>query len=97
MIERSVLLSDGEIFPTEWLQLREPTTEGDADEPTVEGNHIILPLDGSLSLEDMDRYIVSTALERAGHNMSAAARTLGTTRQTLRYRAQKYGLTDPKS
>jgi transcriptional regulator with GAF, ATPase, and Fis domain len=63
----------------------------------VEGNHIILPLDGSLSLEDMDRYIVSTALERADHNMSAAARTLGTTRQTLRYRAQKYGLTESKS
>ncbi len=80
----------------EWLQLPERNAENDADEPTVEGNHIILPLDGSLSLEDMDRYIVSTALERADHNMSAAARTLGTTRQTLRYRAQKYGLTDSK-
>ena len=95
VIERSVLLSDGEIFPMEWLQL--PDHQGEIDQPTVEGNYIILPLDGSLSLEDMDRYIVSTALERADHNMSAAARTLGTTRQTLRYRAQKYGLTDSKS
>lgn len=95
VIERSVLLSDGHTFPMEWLQLRERGGSND-DEPTVEGNHIILPLDGSLSLEDMDRYIVSTALERADYNMSAAARTLGTTRQTLRYRAQKYGLTDPK-
>jgi multidrug efflux pump subunit AcrB len=50
-----------------------------------------------MSAEDMDRYIVSTALERADYNMSAAARTLGTTRQTLRYRAQKYGLSDGKS
>jgi two-component system response regulator AtoC len=97
VIERSVLLSDSDIFPTEWLQLPDRPAGGEGPEPTVEGNHIILPLDGSLSLEDMDRYIVSTALERADHNMSAAARTLGTTRQTLRYRAQKYGLTDSKS
>ena len=97
VIERSVLLSDGVNFPMEWLQLPDRETAGDGAEPTVEGNHIILPLDGSLSLEDMDRYIVSTALERADHNMSAAARTLGTTRQTLRYRAQKYGLTESKS
>lgn len=96
VIERSVLLSDGTTFPTEWLQLPE-RDGGEPGEATVEGNHIVLPLDGSLSLEDMDRYIVSTALERADHNMSAAARTLGTTRQTLRYRAQKYGLTDPKN
>ena len=97
VIERSVLLSDTDTFPMEWLQLPDRQGGVEGDEPTVEGNHIILPLDGSLSLEDMDRYIVSTALERAGNNMSAAARTLGTTRQTLRYRAQKYGLTDPKS
>jgi two-component system response regulator AtoC len=95
VIERSVLLSDSDTFPMEWLQL--PDHQGENHQPTVEGNYIILPLDGSLSLEDMDRYIVSTALERADHNMSAAARTLGTTRQTLRYRAQKYGLTDSKS
>ena len=97
VIERSVLLSDTDTFPMEWLQLPDRQGGVEGDEPTVEGNHIILPLDGSLSLEDMDRYIVSTALERAGNNMSAAARTLGTTRQTLRYRAQKYGLTDSKS
>ena len=49
-----------------------------------------------LSREDFARFPF-TALERANHTMSAAARTLGTTRQTLRYRAQKYGLTDTKS
>jgi transcriptional regulator with GAF, ATPase, and Fis domain len=40
----------------------------------------------------MDRLIVRTALERSGFNLSAAARALGTTRQTVRYRASKYGL-----
>ena len=50
-----------------------------------------------MSLEDMDRHIVSTALERANFNLTAAARRLGTTRQTLRYRVRKYGLAVPAS
>ena len=47
--------------------------------------------------QDMDRHIVSTALERANFNLTAAARRLGTTRQTLRYRVRKYGLAVPAS
>ena len=48
---------------------------------------------GRIQGEEMDRFIVSAALERTDHNVTAAARILGTTRQTLRYRVQKYGLT----
>jgi transcriptional regulator with GAF, ATPase, and Fis domain len=40
----------------------------------------------------MDRHVVSTALARSHNNLSAAARMLGTTRQTLRYRVKKYGI-----
>ena len=40
----------------------------------------------------MEGKIVSEALERAGHNVTAAARLLGTSRETLRYRVNKYGL-----
>lgn len=103
VIERSVLLSENEVFPTQWLQLPARAAEatavpGDAlEKPHAaasrgDGDHVVLPLDGSMSLEDMDRYIVGNALERSGFNVTAAARMLGTTRQTLRYRAQKYGL-----
>ena len=52
----------------------------------------ILPLDGSMSLDDMEKQIVSAALERSDHNVTAAARLLGTSRETLRYRVNKYGL-----
>ena len=45
-----------------------------------------------MSLEDMDRHVVATAVMRAQGNLSAAARMLGTTRQTLRYRVKKYGI-----
>ncbi len=91
VLERSVLLSEGGVLSTQWLQLersspaRRPADSGDRD-------HLRFPLDGSLSIDEMEREIVRAALERAGNNTTAAARLLGTTRQTLRYRIQKYGL-----
>ncbi|MCI0654240.1 MAG: sigma-54-dependent Fis family transcriptional regulator, partial [Methylococcaceae bacterium] len=53
---------------------------------------LTIPLDGSMNLDDMDRYIIQIALERSQYNTTAAARALGTTRETLRYRIRKYGL-----
>ena len=98
VVERCVLFSEGETFPSQWLQLPggapPETNAGDAAGASVDGDRLTLPLDGSLSLEDMDRYIVKAALERTQFNVTAAARSLGTTRQTLRYRAKKYGLID---
>ena len=93
VIERCVLFSEGSVFSSRWLQLPgQPESKG---KPSSDTNSISLPLDGSMSLEDMDRYIVNTALEKTEYNMTAAARNLGTTRQTLRYRAQKYGIKAP--
>ncbi len=88
VVERCVLLSEDNIFPIQWLQL------GAATEPTVAvaGDQLCIPLDGSMVLEDMDRFIIKTALERNNGNVTGAARALGTTRETLRYRIQKYGL-----
>ena len=92
VVERCVLFSDCETFPSQWLQLPGAAAVAQPSTATVDGDRLVLPLDGSLSLEDMDRYIVKSALERADYNVTAAARSLGTTRQTLRYRAKKYGL-----
>ncbi|MCU0836802.1 MAG: sigma-54-dependent Fis family transcriptional regulator, partial [Chromatiaceae bacterium] len=91
VVERAVLLADGDVFPEHWLQLggglaRPPGV------PAVEGNRLIIPLDGSMALDEMDSYIIQTALAKSGYNITAAARALGTTRETLRYRIQKYHL-----
>lgn len=59
---------------------------------TTDNLHIHLPLDGSMALDDMDKFIIQTALDRADNNLTSAARALGTTRETLRYRVRKYGL-----
>jgi transcriptional regulator with GAF, ATPase, and Fis domain len=40
----------------------------------------------------MEKAIVETALARAEGNVTGAARLLKTTRETLRYRVEKFGL-----
>jgi two-component system response regulator AtoC len=90
-IERCVLLADGERLPVEWLQLGQPSRpEGGPPAISVDSGSLRLPIDGSLSLDDMEKMIIEQALERAHGNVSAAARILGTTRQTLRYRIEKH-------
>jgi two-component system response regulator AtoC len=90
VIERCVLLSDGDTLETRWLGLAPSSREPGA--PQVEGDRLCLPLDGSLSLDDMERRVIQEALARAQGNVTRAARLLGTTRQTLRYRIEKHGL-----
>ncbi|MDD2865126.1 MAG: sigma-54 dependent transcriptional regulator [Methylococcales bacterium] len=84
VIERCVLFADGTEFPAQWLQL------GTSEKVSIDNNYIHLPLDGSMALDDMDKFIIETALTRSGNNLAAAARMLGTTRETLRYRVKKY-------
>lgn len=92
-VERCVLFASGRDFPAQWLQLPgrglAPPTQ-DAPQTGQEG--LVIPLDGSMNLDDMDRHIIETTLARTQNNVVAAARALGTTRETLRYRIRKYGL-----
>ena len=53
--------------------------------------HIDFP-DSGLSLEAVERALLVRALEKASGNQSAAARLLGVSRDTLRYRMDKFGL-----
>lgn len=105
VIERCVLFADGKTFPAQWLQLTRPPAIATIrkNDPHLEDTNshseaksneqgIFLPLDGSMALDDMDRFIIKTALERADNNLTAAARALGATRETLRYRVRKYNL-----
>jgi DNA-binding NtrC family response regulator len=90
VVERCVLFSEDETFPEQWLQLQLP---GPARAETgANGDALPLPIDGSMSLDEMERQIIRSVLDRTRNNTAAAARLLGTTRQTLRYRIQKHGL-----
>ena len=92
VIERCVLFADGPVFPGQWLQLpgRQAPASGAGATETEDG--LFIPLDGSMDLDDMDRYIIETTLNRHHGNVTGAARALGTSRETLRYRVRKYGL-----
>ncbi len=103
VIERCVLLAKDEVFPTHWLQLKEycrPVEESSSSDGAEEDGYchvddrsrVTIPLDGSMSLEEMDKHIIHTALEKNDFNVMETARSLGTTRETLRYRMQKYNL-----
>lgn len=91
VIERSVLLSAGTVLSDRWLHLPSSSEESaPRDDPTS----LVIPLDGRMSLDEMEARIISSALERTRGNVSAAARLLGVSRQTLRYRIEKHGLAD---
>lgn len=93
VIERCVLLSTDEEFPIEWLQLKSSCTPSDNVENIKNATDSVkLPLDGSMALEEMDGHIIQTALQENDFNITETARVLKTTRETIRYRIQKYSL-----
>ncbi len=92
VLERCVLLALDHNLPTEWLQLQKQPTHNETPVPDANQQGVFIPLDGSLSLQDMEKFIIQNALDRCDANVTAAARMLGTTRETLRYRVQKYHL-----
>ncbi|MFT5720845.1 MAG: two-component system response regulator AtoC [Motiliproteus sp.] len=105
VIERSVLFADGDELPLQWLQLRPQVLVPCSDRVLEgrgtctlheEGTSIRVPFDGTLGLDDMDRFIICTALERNQHNVTATARMLNSTRDTLRYRIGKYAINLPE-
>lgn len=58
---------------------------------------VSLPPNGA-SLEEIEREVISAALEQCDGNVSAAARFLSISRQTLIYRMKKFGLSErPRS
>lgn len=104
VIERCVLFADSQVLPIRWLQLRPgqetsirvPPSDISSQQPEVSssnnGRFLQISLDGSLGLDDIDRAVIEAVLKRHHNNVAASARTLNTTRDTLRYRIRKYGL-----
>ena len=87
-IEQAVVLAaSGEIDVAE---LGLPALR-ESDPDTRQEARFLLPEDG-LDLEVLERDFVLQALDRTEWNVTAAARLLGMSRDTLRYRMEKHGL-----
>lgn len=86
VLERILLFEDTRVIDVKHLP--EEIVDGDAGE---NGFAFVLPAAG-VNLEDVERQLIEQALDRTQGNKSAAARLLGLTRDTLRYRLERFGL-----
>ena len=85
-IDRAVMLT-----PSARVQAHHLGLEDDEIEESRENgrsDRLQLPEDG-VKLEDVENDLIAQAMERTGGNVSKAARLLGLTRDTLRYRLSK--------
>jgi DNA-binding NtrC family response regulator len=93
VIERATILcSSAEILPEDLPpELRRACARSSATPGERAGAAAPAAPAGS-TIDDIERALIVDALDRSMGNISAAARLLGVTRNTLRYRIRKYGL-----
>ena len=85
VLERVLLLEESPVIRAEHLP---PELGGPAARSV---SAFVLPASG-LDLETLEREFISQALDRSNGNKTGAARLLGLSRDTLRYRLEKYGI-----
>jgi DNA-binding NtrC family response regulator len=91
VIERAVLLHEGAALIPEHLGL----SAGLAPQPAVQVGAEGVQVDfsgGGIDLEEVERQLIREGLAATGWNRSRAAKLLGISKETLRYRMEKYGL-----
>jgi len=88
VLERLLLLRDEDVIDGSSLP---PEIRGAPAGAPITGGSFILPSEG-VDLEELERDLIRQALDKSGGNKSRAARLLGLTRDTLRYRVEKYGM-----
>jgi two-component system response regulator AtoC len=102
-VERAVLLNGHEVLYPEDLSIDRRMSERRhiSGKPVVflrEGDHMVIKLPSQgLDLEQLERRILEEALTVTEGNLSRAAQLIGLSRDTLRYRIKKYGLTNKRA
>lgn len=88
-IERAILLAEGDHISLEDL----PTEVRQDVGPAAEGA-FKLPAEG-INFEDVERNLITQAMEQTDYNITKAAKLLGLTFRTLQYRLEKFGIKKP--
>ncbi len=88
VVERVMILEDRDRIELEHLP---ESVRGVGEETAANGLSPDLDL-GSMTLEEIEREAIRAALEKSSNNQVRAARLLGITRDTLRYRIKKFGM-----
>lgn len=90
VIERTMILENEDYILPEHLPVELMADKGVVS-PLVKALEIKIPASG-IAIEKVERDLIKHALEMTNGNQTKAARMLNLTRDTLRYRMQKYGL-----
>ncbi|PLX23464.1 MAG: DNA-binding response regulator [Ignavibacteria bacterium] len=87
IVERAMLMVEGEYLFSHGVELGQLKKLQHAEPQDPAGEQFLKG-----SLDDIERAAILNALEMADHNQSQAARLLKISRDTLRYRMKKFGL-----
>lgn len=88
-IERAILLAEGDHISLEDLPSEVRQDVGPAAEGAFK-----LPAEG-INFEDVERNLITQAMEQTDYNITKAAKLLGLTFRTLQYRLEKFGIKKP--
>jgi DNA-binding NtrC family response regulator len=88
VIERSVTLSSGQVLDAADIHLDNTAPRRTAETAPA--------LPEGITLDQWEEELIRAALLRANGNKSQAARSLGLSRNALRYRLSKIGVPDPE-
>lgn len=91
MLERALAMCDGKTITIEDVMNEDALIANDTDKPTFEPNQT-LEVNLSDYLEDIEKRAIIKALDTTKNNKTAAAKLLGISFRTLRYRLAKLGL-----
>lgn len=93
VIERAMILESAEYILTEHLPIELTTTEV---EPGSIGDLEVKIPPGGIDIESVEKELIRQALDSTKGNQTRAARLLNLSRDTLRYRMQKFGFLPDK-
>ena len=87
-----MLFSEGDLIDARALALPDGAAAmASAPGAAATNGEFVIP-EGGLQFEDLERSLLVQALKKSGGSQTGAARLLGLSRDTLRYRLEKFGI-----
>jgi DNA-binding NtrC family response regulator len=88
-IERAILLCEGDMITPEDM----PLEVRQESRPASEGAFKLPPQ--GIAFEEVERDLITQAMQQTDYNITKAAKLLGLTFRTLQYRLEKFGIKKP--
>mgnify|MGYP000086894299 CR=1 FL=1 len=91
-LDRAVLFGEGDALDARTLSLPDAGPSGVSVRADGAGRVEVEIPEGGMQFEELERALLLQALRKSGGSQTAAARLLGLSRDTLRYRLEKFGI-----